>query len=88
MLTDTCWEENLLRVEADLVRASFSLDEVNEAVLAQCTGMHSQHSFPLGDVVHLDTRNLPSPRVPTSNTQVSLGTIWGGVFSRPRCLCR
>ena len=62
VLTDGGWQEDhFLRAEAESDRASFSLDKVNEASIPRYMKMRSENRLAVGDMVHLDARNLPSP---------------------------
>ena len=61
LIVDECWEEHFLRVESDLARASVNLDKRNKELVIRFNRFRGNSDFSLGDMVHVDTSNLPSP---------------------------
>ena len=61
LIVDECWEEHFLRVESDLARASVNLGKRNKELVIRFNRFRGNSDFSLGDMVHVDTSNLPSP---------------------------
>ena len=61
LVLDECWEDHFLRMESDMLRASVNLDNRNKELIARFNRSRGNNRFEIGDMVHVNTANLPSP---------------------------